>query len=127
MMQSMQFDSKTKDKWHLVSCGYLRKYFSSKNINPSNIGQIIATFLRMEWKFDHFYEYNKQGLKIHGIEDNGKTLYCNLSRNWCHCCFISYSFGMKPNTGEYNIKFKINQIGNQSYGNVLGMLSEDSN
>ena len=62
----------TKEKLHVLSCGYLRQYFSSRNRNPVDIAQIIVTFLDNDWKFDYFYDNLNKGPKVHGIKNNGK-------------------------------------------------------
>ena len=106
--EQMNFES-NNDKRQLLSCGYLRKYFSSKNVNPTDIASILSKFLPIDWKFDYFHDYRNAGLSQHGIENNGKTLKCNCTLNSCYCFFISYSFAMKPNSGKYiTLNLKIN-------------------
>ena len=45
--------NKAKLRWYLLSCGYMRKYLASKNVNPADIGHIVTKFLYQDWKFDH--------------------------------------------------------------------------
>ena len=70
-----------------------------------------------DWKFDYCYDYRNRGTKFstHGIENYGKTVTCNCYSDgeWllnCHCFFATFSFGMKPQSGKYKIKFKIDRI-----------------
>ena len=78
----------------------------------------------MDWKFNYFYDFENRGESIHGIYDNGKTFECkhfNHGRD-CDCaCFSRVSFGMKPNSGKYKIKFQINIIDNECRANAIGI------
>ena len=106
---------------HLLSCGYIKKHFTSRNINPCDIAQIIVKFLYQDWKFDYCYDFLNKGSTIHCIENNGKTLKCNGLH--CGCFFSAFLFAMKPQSGKHKIKFKINQI-EQCWGNVIGIVSD---
>ena len=89
----MRFLSNKKNL-DLVSCGYLRKYFNTKNMNPKDIAKMIALFLAIDWTFDYFFDSGDKnnGLTIHGIENDGTTLKCNYKRSGnCACFFCSYS------------------------------------
>ena len=102
-----------ESKLHLVSCGYLRKYFNTKNVNPKDIARIIVVFLHMDWRFDYFgdntnYHENRTKTEHHGIYNNGKTIECTHN-SYC-ICFYRISYGMTPNSGIYNIKFKIDRL-----------------
>ena len=114
-----------KDKLHLVSCGYLREYCISRNTNPKDIAQIIAMFLYVGWTFDYCYE--KAG-SDHGIYENGKTVKCDSLACFC---FYRVSYGMVPNSGIYNIKFKIDRIRSDNIYkcNAIGMTcnTDDTN
>ena len=113
-----------KLKMHLLACGYLRKYFLTKNTNPKDIGYIIGAFLAVDWKFDYFYDYFKRGAssELHGIYDDGKTLKCKYDSGYSGCgCFARVSVGMVPNSGVHTIKFKIDTIESQFIGNAIGI------
>ena len=117
-----------KLRLHLLSCGYIRKYLTSRNVNPCDIGCIVVKFLFQDWKFDYFYDFLNNGATIHGIENNGKTLKCNCAADdVCYCFFSIFSFGMKPQSGKYKIKFKINAISNDCYPNIIGIISKKIN
>ena len=78
----------------LVSCGYMRQYFTSKNINPADISQIVANFLADDWKFDYFYDFQKRGPTIHNIKDGGKTITCTHNTiEGCFCFSSIFSIG----------------------------------
>ena len=83
-----------------------------------------AKYNNVDWKFSYFYDYRRpkdRFKRIHGIYDNGKTLECEYDK-WDGCaCFSRISFGMKPNSGKYKIKFKINIINNTSRLNAIGI------
>ena len=64
-----------KGRLHLVSCGYLRKYFNTKNANPKDIAKIIESFLYVDWKFNYFGDY------INSLNDF-----------WCYCSNWSKKF-----------------------------------
>ena len=112
----------------LVSCGYVRRGLSYRNImiNPIDIAYIIAKFLNEQWKFDycHCYCAVSKASMPHCIENNGKTLKCNQDSFICNCFFGSFSFGMKPNSGNYKIKFLINTIF-ESWANIIGIVSQN--
>ena len=78
-----------KERFHLLACGYLRKYFRLNN--PKDIAHIVAKFLPIDWKFDYFYDYYNKWIpkvaNIHGIYNDGKTIKCNRDE-YC-CCFFS--------------------------------------
>ena len=74
-------------------------------------------------KFDYFYASCNKG-SSHGIKSNGIKLMCN--NRVCPCFFCSYSFGMKPQTGQYKITLKIDHIKVDNYANVVGIISQDS-
>ena len=112
-----------KTRFHLLSCGYLRKYFTTKNTNPKDIAQIIVKFLVVNWNFDYTY-LPKDSQSSHGIFDNGKTITCdNKNRGYCCYCFYRISFGMVPNSGIYSIKIKVdNFLSNNVYlCNAIGI------
>ena len=118
----------TKSNTHLslLSHGYIRKYFNTKNINPSDIAQIISTFLSHNWTFDTYYDYtNTKGLKMHNISNDGKTIKCDYDWGDCYCFFASFSLKMKPQTGIYQIKFKINKVRQAMMENIIGIISYD--
>ena len=94
---------------HLISCGYIRKYLTSRNVNPSDIAQIVEKYLFDDWKFDYCYDYSNKGSTIHGIENGGKTLQCNCFRR-CYCFYSTFASPMKPNSGKYKIKFKLMKL-----------------
>ena len=71
---------------------------------------------------NYFYDTNIDPT-IHGIENNGKTLKCN--NGYCHCFFSLFSFGMKPQSGKYKIKFKINEISNRYFANIIGIITQN--
>ena len=102
----------------------MRCYLSFKNINPVDIGHIIAKFLNEQWIFDYWYDYCDRGSKTHCIENNGKTLKCNHSIGACNCFFASFSYDMKPNSGIFKIKFNIDKI-TKSWANIFGIISQD--
>ena len=82
----------------------------------------------ISWKFDYFYDFEWKGQTMHGIENNGKKVVCNHNSGYwpCNCFFCCYSFGMKPQTGKYKIRFKINAVDNNYCGNVIGIVSHNS-
>ena len=86
--------------------------------------------LSLEWKFDYCYDFRRRGSKIHLIKNNGQALTCNYEDGWddeCGCFFCSYSFPMKPNSGKYKIKFRINDVENNSNrANMIGVVSHKS-
>ena len=109
----------------LLSCGYIRKYLT-RNVNPSDIGSIVAKFLFQDWKFDYLYDYGNQGPAQHGIRKNGKKIQCSTNDNRdCNCFYSMFSYAMKPQSGKYKIKFKIEYIWRFSYGNTIGIISEN--
>ena len=78
----------------------------------------------VDWKFDYFYDWKNRGKEkgMHGIYDNGKTVICKHDL-YCQC-FYRVSFGMKPNSGLYKIKIKINNVNNETRpGNIIGITS----
>ena len=99
----------TKVEWkrlNLVACGYLRKYFATKNINPKDIAQIIVGLLFVGWEFNYFYDWEDRGRSktLHGIYNNGKTVKCNFIHSYIGCCcFYRISYGMTPNSGTVDI------------------------
>ena len=118
--------SKPRLQLHLLSCGYMRKYLTSRNINLSDIAQIVAMLLFEDWKFDYCHDYDNRGPTRHGIENNGKTLKCNCDNDdTCACFYSTFSIGMKPKSGIYKIKFKIGKIDNTSYGSIVGIISQN--
>ena len=121
-----QIKSNTQmERLHLLSCGYIRKYLATRNINHNHIAQIVAKFLFEDWKFDYCYDYYNNGSTIHGIENDGKTIKCK-SNGSCCCFYSMFSIGMKPQSGKYKIKFKINKINNMVDGNIIGIISENT-
>ena len=83
---------------------------------------------KISWKFDHIHDYRNRGSKMHSIENNGKKLVCNHNSwfTFCTCFFISYSFGMKPQSGKYKIKIKIDKIDDLYRANMIGIISQHS-
>ena len=80
--------------------------------------------MRMDdWKFNFHDDYENKGSKIHGIRKNSKTIKCDPNM-YCRCFASISNVGMKPNSGIYNIKIKINTIENDSYGNIIGITSQ---
>ena len=118
-----------KDKLNLLSCGYIGKYFASKNRNPNDIACIIVQFLLYIWKFDivHFEYCCNRYTKSngHGISNDGKTVRCDCVSDgiWSHRCYSLYrvSFGMKPNSGIYEIRMKIDAINNDNHWSAIGI------
>ena len=110
-----------QDDLALLVCGYIHKNVT-KDINPKDISLLILQYfvLNIDWKFGYFYDYFECGPKIHGIKNNGKTFECNHS-DWCGCFSIS-SIGMKPNSGKYSIKIKIDKINNSSPAEIIGLI-----
>ena len=112
----------------LVCFGFVRNHL--KHIEINNICHIILDYLlstmnKIDWKFDYVYDYlNREWTNKHGIHNNGKTLKCNIG-GYCHCFYCSYSIGMKPNSGKYSIKIKINHIGSD-VTDVIGIVSQYS-
>ena len=72
----------------------------------------------VDWKFYYFYDHKNGSKQRHGIRHDGKVFECN--RPNCQC-FSRVSFGMKPNSGVYKIKFKISKINNASSRNAIGI------
>ena len=95
-------------------------------MNPLDIANVVIKFLLENWKFDYRYNYlNRETTTMHGIQNGGKTIKCNYSYTLCYCCYSAFSFGMKPQSGKYNIKFKINKISNLAWPNIVGITSEN--
>ena len=124
-------NSTEKQRIHVLSCGYIRKYCATRNMNFRDIGQIIGIFLLENWKFDHVYDYKKRGTIIHCVKNNGKMIECTCrydhqSKEPCFCFYSILSIGMKPQSGKYKIKFQINQIDNQIKNNAaIGIISQN--
>ena len=81
---------------------------------------------KISWKFDYIYDWGNKGPKMHSIENNGKNLVCNCDNDTCRCFYIAFSFGMKPQSGKYKIRIKINDICNGGSANVIGIISQHS-
>ena len=80
------------------------------------------------WRFDYCYDYKKRGYKMHGIENNGKTIKCNHRAFGCDCFFTisnNSKFSMTPYSGKYTIKIKMNNIDNGSWANIIGITSKN--
>ena len=64
----------------------------------------------------------------HGIYNNGKTILCDCDENdfWHNACYSLYriSFGMKPNSGIYQIRMKIDEINNVNRWSAVGITIE---
>ena len=125
-MTSPVSNSNDKASLHLISCGYLRKYFNEKNANPKDIAQIIVSYLYQDWKFEYFgdddnYGENRSKTEHHGIYNNGKTIKCN-DEYYCFC-FYRVSLPMIPNSGIYNIKFKCDKLNGNYQCNAIGITS----
>ena len=56
--------SKTRFRLYLLACGYVRTLLTNRNVNPSDIAQIVAKFVSPDWKFDYCYDYDNRGSKI---------------------------------------------------------------
>ena len=112
-----------KIRLYSLSCGYIKKYFNVKNIKSDDIGQIVFQFLSDDvlWTFDCSDESQK-----HKIENNGKTIKCRNCNYKYNCYFGTFSFGMKPQSGKYKIKFRIDKIFSNGYANIIGIISENS-
>ena len=119
------FQISVKNKLDLISCGYIRKYFSTRNINPNDIGCVIVKFLFNDWKFDYFRhscEYYEKS-SVHGIYNNGKTARCDCHAILLDACHSLYrvSHGMEPNSGIYEIRMKIDEINNDNLWSAIGI------
>ena len=98
---------------------------------------------KVDWRFNFHYDYRNHGSKMHGIENSGQSIFSSIffgkdSRhgksvkcNWkddyqcCRCFCTMSNNGMKPNSGIYSIKMKINKIDNRwNRGNIIGITSE---
>ena len=88
---SVDKSNKPNLRFYLLSCGYIRQYFTIKNVNPSDIGHIIKKFLKDDWEFDYLYDYLNRDPKTHGIENNGKLVKCITSEP-CHYFFHHFYF-----------------------------------
>ena len=115
---------------YLLCLGYIRRFLTEIHID--DIAKVVLMYAEpREWIFDYFYDFENHGSTFHGIENNGKTLKCNCSGSYgqysrCYCFFCSYSFGMKPNSGKYQIKIQINRIDNDRSGlNIIGIISQN--
>ena len=118
--------NKARLRLHLLSCGYIKRYLTNRNVNPSDMAQIVVQFLFENWYFDYCYDYKNKGKKMHNIENNGKTLKCNCRNIYnCWCFYSTFSCNMKPQSGKHKIKFKINKIYNHNYGNIIGIISNN--
>ena len=107
-----------------LSCGYIRKYLTTRSITLADISQIVAKFLFEDWTFDFCYDFFEVPT-IHEIEDNGKTIRCNCS-GACFCFFSSFKIGMKHQSGIHKIMIKINKICNGCLENIIGIISQNS-
>ena len=114
-----------KDKLDLISCGYIRKYFATRNRNPNDIACVIVKFLFNDWKFDYFRHscdhYKKSS--VHGIYNNGKTARCDCDVGPFGACHSLYrvSHGMKPNSGIYDIRMKVDEINSDNCWSAIGI------
>ena len=98
---------------------------SYHNVVSNEMRLVTEIYNDISWKFDFIHDYKNKGSKMHAIESNGKKLVCNCD-GYCRCFFVSYSFGMKPQSGKYKIKIKINNINNGWYANIIGIISQHS-
>ena len=91
------------------------------NVNQYKINNI-------SWKFDYFYDSGKRGLKVHGISKDGQTIKCYHSHKniACYCFYCINNIEMKPNSGIYHLKIKIDKIDN-NYLNIIGITSDKHN
>ena len=129
--KQQQTTSNKRSLWlRLLLSGYVRKYLATRYINPADIAHVIGIFFgeNLPWKFDYWYDYANIGSAIHGIENDGKILKCKHSDYYydCYCFYSTFSFGMKPKSGKYKIKFKINQFDKAAFANIIGIISETS-
>ena len=96
------------------------------NVSPNS--NKINKRNKIDWKFNFHYNYENRPSTIHGIEIHGKTMKCDHS-SWlgvyCLCFSTMSNNGMKPNSGIYDIRIKINKIKNASaWNNIIGITSE---
>ena len=122
--RSQQAVANESNLWHLLSYGYIREHYNDKNINPAHIAHIIFKFLNEDWEFDYCYDYTNPAGSKHGIENNGKTIKCDCS-GFCYCFYAIFSICMKPKSGKYKIKFKIDKMNNSLFGNIIGIVSSN--
>ena len=112
-------------KLNLLCCGFLRRYFKTRNVNtsPKDIARMIVTFLLVKWEWDFRFDSNL-GHDADGeesfqyITNNGKTVQCD--GGVCYCWFRITNTPMKPNSGIYDIKIKIDELVNP-FGNCIGI------
>ena len=74
----------------------------------------------VDWHWDYCNKPN--GLFTKHIKNNKKTFECNSKGLGC-CCFARCNIPMKPNSGIYKIRFKIDKISNnrESIANIIGI------
>ena len=73
---------------------------------------------------DNFcYDFLSRGSNIHGVINDGEDVkyYCHKPK--CHCFFI-HKCAMKPKSGIYTIKIKIDNVNNNTYLNSIGITSQ---
>ena len=117
-----------KDVLHLLSCGYICKYFATKNINVKDIACIVVKFLFNDWKFDYLeHSCNQLNNKsnLHATYNNGKNATSDCDGG--HRCYSLHrvSFGMAPNSGIYDIKMKIDKIGSSKRWSAIGITCDN--
>ena len=117
----IKIDSKTNDLFNLQP----KQQHEQKEQKANNVPENAQNH-QIPWKFDFFYDFKNRGSTTHSIENNGTKLVCNsCNYGGCLCFFISYSFGMKPQSGTYKIKIKIDDIDNYC-ANIIGIVSQHS-
>ena len=96
-----------------------------RNPKPRNKKSNGYKVNKIDWKFDFYFDFKNKRSKIHRIEKDGKTMKCDCDNDYCHCFSTISNSGMKPNSGIYNIKIKINKVSNQyPWSNTIGITSE---
>ena len=59
-----KISNKSSLRLHLLSCGYIRNYLTSRKMNPADIAHIVVIFLLNDWEFDYWYDYEHRGSEI---------------------------------------------------------------
>ena len=117
-------------KLNLLCCGFLRRYFKKRNVNtnPKDVARIVTTFLLVKWEWDFCFDAKSRNVDkeepVHYITNNGKTVKCDHDYH-CYCWFRISNTPMKPNSGIYDIKIKIDQIVHR-FGNCIGITRNSS-
>ena len=118
--------SLTPEEYKLVCLGYVRN-------NITNAVEDVATILLkfvlhtfVHWKWDYFKTWKKDKSVLKYITDDDKTYTSNESGK---AVFGRCNFAMLPNSGLYEIKFKINRIGGMDVYTNIGVTTnlDDNN